>query len=116
MNVYKPNFITVDTYDNKPNLKDGQSCILLDVSNDDLNPNKVYHWFALIKEKGIIYIYDSFGKISSVFNNKDIMKKGWKKTNLNIEQGLLEENCGSRCCSFLMCCYKYGASEVAKVI
>jgi hypothetical protein len=60
----------------------------------------------MIREKNKTYVYDSFGRHINGFQN----------SNPNIEQGILEENCGIRCIAFLVCCYMFGVESTIKVI
>jgi hypothetical protein len=74
------------------------------IVNTDTSDKAGTHWVAVADK----YIYDSFGR------NTKQLGKYFKKhelipTNKNIEQSILENNCGQRCLAYLNTFNKYGA-------
>lgn len=94
----------------KPILGNLDCCI---INNKTLNEGGE-HWVALIKCCGKIYMYDSFARNSEKLSKH--FKKEWIETNRNIEQHILEVNCGNRCISWLQCCDIFGVNFTSKII
>ena len=87
--------------DQIPQLKNGQNCIV----NLDKSYEGGSHWVAVVHQSGKNYVYDSFGRPS-----KNILPE-FKKvidTDYDCEQEIEEENCGSRCLSWLFFTERYG--------
>lgn len=72
------------------------------------------HWVACIKQKNDTYMYDSFARDSETLSNH--FPRHWIETDEDVEQFLLEQNCGARCIAWLCCCVMFGVKETAKVI
>ena len=88
-------------------------CIL----NLDRSNQAGSHWIALAKDGDKAYLYDSFGRAGNkIIPNLEFSGNGKIiDTDRDAEQGILEENCGSRCVAFLRVFDQYGA-DVAKLI
>jgi hypothetical protein len=71
------------------------------------------HWISIYGK----YMYDSFGRKIQNMNAKfKNMFKGFINSKNNVEQELLQTNCGQRCITWLLLCDIYGAEAVVKVI
>ena len=94
--------------DKIPKLKNNESCIFnLDKSNQSGS-----HWMGLYKHGKNNIVYDSFGRKSKKLM---IPLKNIKDTEYDPEQKIEQTDCGSRCVSFLACCYTFPISEVMKI-
>lgn len=96
--------------DKKPHMYNGDCCIL---NTDDSTGNGV-HWISLVKHRGKIIAYDSFGRETSTLSHN--FPEKWKETKDNVEQHILEVNCGMRSIAFLQCCDLFGVDQVIKYI
>jgi hypothetical protein len=78
------------------------------IVNVDTSKQPGSHWIACCHTQNRMLIYDSFGR-----NTKSLMKNVYKKyktidSDRDAEQKDSEQNCGSRCISFLMVCDELG--------
>lgn len=96
--------------DKKPKLNNYECCIL----NTDDSKGPGEHWVSLCKSNGRVIIYDSFGRESNDMSNN--FANEWVETNKNIEQGILEMNCGYRCIVWLICSDIFGSEFVKEII
>jgi hypothetical protein len=99
----------------RPKLRDNQYVIL----NNYPIESDGQHWFALAKhDNKHIYLYDSFARKTENFIDEKYLKhfKNIKSSKDNVEQKILESNCGARCIAFIKCCIKYSIKEVVAVI
>jgi len=102
--LFGNNFIGVFTSDNIPTIPNAHMCIV----NLDTSKQSGSHWVGIIKDKGRILIYDSFGRkaIKILSKVKNIDK--YIDTELDKEQDISESNCGARCLAYLMVYHKHG--------
>ena len=96
--------------DKIPILTDQQPYAIL---NLDKSNEPGSHWIAIAKENGKISIYDSFGR-----DSKDIIPTVHKSGNgkvinsdQDVEQKLIETNCGGRSLAWLFIFDNYGSSN-----
>jgi hypothetical protein len=98
------NFLGVFARDTKPKKIKKNECFIFNTDNIG-QPGT--HWVAVCNN----ILYDSFGKISTfkypVYS---------KRSNNNVEQDLIEENCGWRCIAWLSCCDVFGVYATSRVI
>ena len=86
--LFGENYIGTLPFGTVPRMTDKQCCIM---NTSDKMPGE--HWFALYKEKGCLYAYDSYGQ-AHLTNAK------WSDD--DIEQSYIETNCGQRCIAWLI--------------
>ena len=81
--------------DEIPKMKNGCYCIV----NLDKSYENGSHWIAMVHLSGKDYIYDSFGRTTTMilpdFKEKTI------DADYDPEQSIIETNCGARCIAFL---------------
>ena len=87
--------------DKIPHLKLDECCIV----NLDRSSESGSHWVAVVGLKRHNLLYDSFGRpgseiLPSLRRSEDVDN--------DVEQAILEENCGPRCLAFLLCHYTLG--------
>lgn len=80
------------------------------ICNVDDSTQEGSHWVAIFDS----YIYDSFGR-SAREMNPNFVGHGLKKTEDDIEQTAVQQNCGQRSLGFLIVCKSHGI-QVAKLI
>ncbi len=86
--------------DQIPVMKQGQYCIL----NQDKTGGPGIHWLGCYKNNNHYNIYDSFGRSS----DKLLGLKNTIDSKHDAEQKEIEQNCGQRSLSWLLCVQKYG--------
>jgi len=101
--LFGSKFVGVFPSDKIPKFKNKKCCIL----NLDNSQQSGSHWVAYVHLNNNNYLfYDSFGRIDTSII-KSLSRKGIKNINteLDQEQDLkeIENNCGQRCISFLLC-------------
>lgn len=107
-----PKFKGVYASDRIPKLSNEYAILNLDTSGE---PGS--HWISIANHNNKTYVYDSFGR-SNVKIIKSLTYSGNGKiidTDRDVEQDLLETNCGARCLSWLVLFDGWGAN-VAKLI
>jgi len=67
------------------------------------------HWCAMYKDKGNLYVYDSFGRIVLPSVSSIIY------TDPDKEQRNNETNCGQRCIAWLIIVHKYGIQKALQI-
>lgn len=103
--------------DKIPNLTDTRPyCIL----NLDKSTESGSHWIAVIKieNKEQILVYDSFGrKHTEIIPSLKCKYRKYRilNTDDDIEQHILEENCGARCIAFLIFYELFGLESSIKI-
>ncbi len=98
--------------DQIPKLKSGQVAI----ANLDNSQQPGSHWVALAQSGGQLIVYDSFGRKSKKI--LPAVYKGGKlaiDTELDIEQGKPQKNCGQRCLAALAVFKMYGGESFMKL-
>ena len=87
------------------------------IVNTDNSSEPGSHWVALCKNGNSILFYDSFGRPANrlVPSVKRSGNGRVVNTDMDAEQGLLEQNCGARCLAWLWVYDQYGAG-VAKMV
>lgn len=112
--LFGEKFMGVFTADKIPNhIKELHMAIVnLDNSNETGS-----HWVSVCKDKkGIIWVYDSFGRrIHKILPSIYGRGRKIKSTERDKEQGFKETNCGARSLAFLRVFHKLG-SDYAKYI
>jgi hypothetical protein len=112
--LFKNKYYGTFPSDKIPKLTDKMPyCIL----NLDSSEKAGSHWVALAKHKKVCYLYDSFGRKSTmIIPNLAFSGNGRiLNTDDDVEQKVKEVNCGARCLAFLYVFDKNG-SDVAKLI
>lgn len=111
--LFKNKFVGVFPCDKIPKLKKGQYAIL----NLDKSNQKGSHWVSIYKKPRKTIIYDSFGR-----DNGEIIpslsKSGNGKiidTDKDVEQSILETNCGARCVAWLCLIDGWGINMGMKI-
>jgi hypothetical protein len=91
-----------------PTLKNGDYCIV----NLDKSFEGGSHWVAVVHQSGNNYVYDSYGRPS-----KNILPdlRKVRDADYDQEQGLLEEDCGARCLSWLWFVERHGLTDALKL-
>ena len=80
---------------------------------NNLNSNSQgEHWIAMVGTKTKPLIYDSFGRDNSEFG----FDNTYIQSNRNVEQSILDMNCGYRCMVWLCLCDLYGIEFIAGII
>ncbi len=98
--------------DKIPKLKSGQFAI----ANLDSSQQAGTHWVALAQSGGQLMVYDSFGRKS-----KKILPAAYRggklvvDTELDVEQGKPQKNCGQRCLAALAIFKMYGGQAFMKL-
>ena len=112
--IFGPDFLGVFTSDRIPNTININKMAIINLDSSEMSGS---HWVAICKDKkGIIWVYDSFGRntheiLPDIYGKKRIIKT----TERDAEQNKNESNCGARCLAFLKVFDKYG-SKFAKYI
>lgn len=79
------------------------------IANLDNSNEPGSHWVGIIKEKDIIWVYDSFGRnIHKIMPGIYGKRRKIKSTERDAEQHKKEENCGARVLAFLSVFNKHG--------
>ena len=96
--------------DKIPKLNDLKKYCILNLDRSD-EPGS--HWVALAKTGNKTYFYDSFGrKNSKILKNLEFSGNGRIiDTDKDVEQHFSENNCGARCCAWLLFFDRYGAKN-----
>ena len=101
--LFGDKFIGVFSSDKIPKLNNNEMAII----NTDPSKKPGIHWTALYKYKNKTYIYDTFDRNYKKLSKNWINKK-WINANRDRDESYKEENCGSRCMSFLISFQKHG--------
>ena len=87
------------------------------IFNTDISTMSGEHWMALVKEKNMYYVYDSFGRSTQEIA-PILFKQAMKRivdADQDAEQGIEEENCGQRSLSFLFVWDQFGKKLAMKI-
>ncbi len=91
-------FVGVYPSNRIPKLKSKSYCIV----NLDKSHHKGSHWVGMIKDKSVVYVYDSFGrKTYKILPNLKKQFNNIQDTEYDAEQKESEHNCGQRCLAFI---------------
>lgn len=112
--IFGVKFKGVFPSDKIPKLNDlSPYCVL----NLDHSGEPGSHWIALAKMGDDTLVYDSFGRnYKRIIPNLDYSQNGTiVNTDADVEQGILETDCGARCLAFLMVVDRHGKDVAIKI-
>jgi hypothetical protein len=103
-------FLGVFSFDNRVKSLNKNSFYIV---NNKPSGDPGEHWLAVIRGSGkYSYFYDSFGRSGKSFG----FMPSIKSSDDDVEQKLLEINCGPRSIAFIDCCHKFGVLKTVKVL
>lgn len=92
--------------DKIPQLTDKHPYAIINL-DDSSSPGS--HWVAIAQKNNIYYVYDSFGrKSSTILPSLKGGKFKIKDSDRDVEQDILEENCGQRSMSWIVVFDQFG--------
>ena len=96
--------------DKLPKLKHNECCII----NLDTSGMIGSHWVSVYKYRDEYCIYDSFGrKTTEILPSLKHLKH--LDSDYDIEQQMIQQNCGQRSISWLYCCYLKNVRNALKI-